>query len=306
MSLQRCLKGILAGALALGIAGCSSTASKPAEPVSVLCPTGAPALATLGLSDTNNVEYVDGQELLLAELSKSDGDYDLIVAPINLGVKAFSQAQAYQLAGVVSWGNLYVVAEDANWNTPETRLALFGEGAVPGLVFNDLYENVEAQTTWYASVSEASQALLSGQADAALLAQPAAAAALNKAQEAGRELAIQADLQSEWQNKYQTQTKGYPQAALFVKKGAENTEVAISEMSAFLENPDAEKIETRIDEIGVERLGVPSAKLIASIWDSLNLHYVQADQAQSEIEQFLALFGISMPEGILADSQNQQ
>ena len=50
MHVRKIGKLLTAAALALGLAACSS---QPAEPVSynVLCPTGAPALATLGAQD---------------------------------------------------------------------------------------------------------------------------------------------------------------------------------------------------------------------------------------------------------------
>lgn len=79
----------------------------------------------------------------------------MIVAPINLGAKVYSQAEAYQLAAVVTWGNLYVVgSQDKAWEDPNNKMALFGENAVPGLVYNDvLADQVKAQTTWYNAVS---------------------------------------------------------------------------------------------------------------------------------------------------------
>ncbi len=172
----------------LGMSACASAPQKEdSEPYSMLCPNGAPALATLGAANVENtvISRVEGTDALLSELAKKDGEYDVIVAPINLGAKVYSQAEAYQLAAVVTWGNIYVVgSQDKAWEDPNNKMALFGENAVPGLVYNDvLADQVKAQTTWYNAVSDAQQALLSNQADLALLAQPAAAATISKAKE---------------------------------------------------------------------------------------------------------------------------
>ena len=85
------------------------------------------------------MEYVEGQDLLVSELSKADSEYDLIVAPINLGVKTWKESQAYQLDSVLKLGNLYIVSQDENWNESGKTIAAFGEKAVPGMVFNSLY-----------------------------------------------------------------------------------------------------------------------------------------------------------------------
>lgn len=66
-------------------------------------------------------------------------------------------------------------------SNPETEVALFGESAIPGMVYNAVEAaQVQAQPSWYPSVAEASQSLLSGQSQSALLAEPAASAAMAK------------------------------------------------------------------------------------------------------------------------------
>lgn len=299
-------KGLAAAAammMAVGFAGCSAQTEK-AESLKVLSPMGAPALAAMNTaaegSDTT-IEYVEGQDVLISELSKEDSEYDIIFAPVNLGVKTWKESGTWQLEGIVTWGNLYVVSPDAEWNNPETRLAAFGEGAVPGMVFNSLFPEVSAQVTWYPSVSEASQALLSGNADAALLAQPAAGAAIAKGQEAGNSYIPAEDLQQDWLDAHDnTGGYGYPQAAVFIKKGTEKTTAkAIETMAAFLDNPSAEDVEAKVNEIGADILGVPSAKMAAATWNAQNIHYLPAKDVASDIQAFLDLFGMQLDESMI-------
>lgn len=304
--IKRAALTALCAAAALAFTGCSSNDAQSSGPVKVLSPMGAPALAAMTMTgDDSDVsaEYVEGQEVLAAELSKKDSEYDIILAPVNLGVKTWKEAGAWQLEGIVTWGNLYIVSENADWNNEQVRLAAFGENAVPGMVFGSLYPEVSAQLTWYPSVSEASQALLSGNADAALLAQPAAGAALAKGKEAGKNFAIQADLQSEWLADHDnTGGFGYPQAAVFIKSGTEKkTEKAIAAMNAFLSDPSAEAIEAKVDEIGAETLGVPSAKMAAATWEGQNLHYLPAKEVKADIQTFLDLFGMQLDESMIVE-----
>ncbi|MDO4663721.1 MAG: hypothetical protein Q4A59_02455 [Erysipelotrichaceae bacterium] len=310
MSIRNGLKWSVSALVALTLAACSSapaasstqtSSTAVSEPVKVLAPTGAPALATLGLGDLAEVDYVDGQDLLVSELSKTDSEYDLIVAPINLGVKTWKESQSYQLDSVLTWGNLYIASQDENWNEAGKTIAVFGEKAVPGMVFNSLYPDVQATVEYYPSVVEASAALLSQKADSALLAQPAAAGALAKGKESGMELSLVSDLQALWSESHESEHKGYPQAALFVKKDqADQYEAALDAMRTYLDSATPETIEADV-EAKVDQLGVPNAKIASATWEQQNLHMVKASEVETEIADFLSLFGIEIPEGIIVE-----
>ena len=100
-----------AALLTLTMAGCGSGQN---EEVNILAPSGAPALGILGAFGNENVadvEIVSGSDVLQSELAKADGEYDIIVAPSNLGMTlAAKGADQYELAAVITWGNLYLVA----------------------------------------------------------------------------------------------------------------------------------------------------------------------------------------------------
>ncbi len=306
MSLRNGLKYTLT-ALLVGstLVGCSTTTntseSTTSATLSVLCPTGAPALASLGLAENGaDIEYVEGQDVLVSELSKPESEYDMIIAPINVGVRTWKEAGEYQLDGVLTWGNLYLVSEISNWNEADQTIALFGEGAVPGMVFSNLYPDLKAQGEYYPSVAEASAALVGGKANTALLAQPAAAGAIAKAKENGTEFFLVEDLQETWQTVHQSEHKGYPQAALFVKKDkATDYSEAIASLKEWIASVDTSTIETAVEKYTADRLGVPNAKLAASTWTQQNIDFVEAKTAQKDIEDFLAIFNIELPEDIV-------
>ncbi|MCF0258855.1 MAG: hypothetical protein HUJ54_03250 [Erysipelotrichaceae bacterium] len=295
MALRSAVKLAAAALLALGLAACSA-APKADEPVKVLAPAGAPALATLGLPETAAVDYVEGQDVLVSELAKKDGEYDIIIAPINLGVKSWEGSKTYKLDGVVTWGNLYLVGQEGT-KPEEGKVAAFGESAVPGLVFKNLNPELAAEAVWYPSVAEASQAILSGQADTALMAQPAAAAAIAKGKENGKNLTVLSDLQKEWQDKEKTAQTGYPQAALFVKESSESkAKGAIAKMADFLKDPTDDQLTAAIEKVTADKLGVPNAQIAVKTWKAQNIHYEKADSVKGDIESFLSKFNIAVPE----------
>ena len=169
--------------------------------IKILSPNGAPALAVLPAAVGGKVDFVDGADALQAAFVNPDGDYDLIVAPSNLGLKLASAGKtAYKMLGVVTWGNLYIVAKTGTDKDPSTweKVAAFGEQSVTGIVFNTVYGNKidSSKITWYNSTAEASAALIAGDADVAMLAEPNATATIAKAKENGLELEIIDDVQS--------------------------------------------------------------------------------------------------------------
>lgn len=301
--MKKAAAALTAAAMTFGIAGCSSASETPKEPVKILAPQGAPALALSGEfgKDNVSVETVEGQDVLVSELAKTDGEYDLIAAPINLGIKSYKEAGAYELAGVLTWGNLYIVSSGEDWNEEGKTIAAFGEGAVPGMVFNSLYPELNAEVVWYPSVAEASAAIQAGQNDAALLAQPAAFGAIASSKDKDQKLEITADLQTEWENAHSSDEKGYPQAALFVKKGTlNNVQPVIDDIQAFLESADDNTVENAIKEAGIENLGIPSEQAAIKTWASQNIHYKSAKEAKDDIDKFLSLFNLSLPDDMIA------
>lgn len=304
MFVQQLKKGISLMAcsfLALGLAACSNTDTSN-EPISILCPTGAPALSLLGTWDLENVsvEYVDGSDILTSELAKEDGEYDIIVAPTNVGAKVYGESESYNLEAVLTWGNLYLVGQEGT-DLSTASIAAFGQNAVPGLVFNQV-ENPSLNVTWYSSVQEAQQALLTNQQQVALLAQPVAAATIAKAKENGKEMTVLQDLQKLWQEKTNSEDAGYPQASLFVKSGEEEkVEAVLDAVEEYIEEADEKTLTSTIDDIGAEVLGVPNTQIAVKTWNAQNIRYVQGNDAKEDIEDFLTVFHMELPDGLIVE-----
>lgn len=265
--------------------------------VHILCPTGAPSLALVGeydqICENGSIDLVDGSDQLIAELSKADSEYDIIIAPINLGAQLIAKGQTdYRLQSVLTWGNLYYVGTSAEALNETGELALFGEGAVPQKIVETVDVKTNLEPHYYSSATLVQQRLISGQVEVGLLAEPLASATVAKAKQSGVDLSIIVDLQEEYGG------SGYPQAAMFVKEGYQNEELFQS-IEEFTEN-DYPELKEKLENIGIEQLGLPSVDITVSSIERQNVHYVTANQCEDEISQFLQLFNITYSSDMLA------
>ena len=83
--------------------------------VKVSAPNGAPALAvaTLAAEDPDSYTFV-AADTIAAEFANKTADF--IIAPINAGAKLYKAGKSdYKLAAVVTWGNLYIASQKAEF-----------------------------------------------------------------------------------------------------------------------------------------------------------------------------------------------
>lgn len=276
--------------------GCSSkkTEVENTRVYSVLAPNGAPAISLLDLvNDTNyDFDFVDGADVIQAEFSK--GDKDFIIAPINLGYKLSQKTGNYELKGVVTWGNLYLISLN-NENIENPKIAAFGEAAVPGKIVNLLVEKkiLNSDITWFPSVQDAATAFLSGEFDEAIVAEPY----LTNLEFQNGELKVIASIQDLY--KEATGLSSYPQAAIFVNsKLVDENSTAIDEFTSRIKNSiedmtnNPEVLDKKLGEVDISMMGFNNKKIILSSYTNLGLKYVDSNDAKEEITSLLKLFEI--------------
>ena len=273
------------------------------ESLSILSPKGAPAISLVPLIQENkdSIEFVDGTDILSAELIK--GEKDMIIAPVNLGAALSKKdSNPYRLYGIVTWGNLYLVSNSDISFVENEPLALFGEQAVPGLVFNSIKNSLDQVfvSTAFNSVTDVQGQLLSKTFNVGLMAEPLVTATIAKAKtlETPLNLSVYKDIQALWQEK--TGFENYPQAAIYIK--ADISADKLKQVEARLElmmaynielNNNSSKLETDITEDLSATLGVPASKILVQAWDRMNVNVVTADENKEAIEAFLELFKLN-------------
>ncbi len=303
-------KIVLVVLVSLLIVGCTPNSKKSIDNdteeviFNVISPKGAPALSILNYASSHedSVDFVDGADLLQAAFLNPTPEYDVIIAPTNLGVKLASMGKTeYKLASVVTWGNLYFVGKSEDALTDPGVLAAFGESSVPGLLLESLKEGITPEIVYYNSVVDVQAALISGKADVALLADPAATATIKKweSMDRGYLLGIIGDVQELVEP--QLGSYGYPQAGVFVRESlyAENpdkVEKFLDRIKNDLGNMTSDDITGYIETLSAETLGVPNSEIVLQTWARMNIKYVDVTEVYRDLENFLKLFQIEVSE----------
>ena len=293
--MKRFIKYLFCLLMLLMLVGCNSNTSS--TNINILCPVGAPALSFVSeyenINKTGKIDFVDGSDQLIAELSKNNSDYDIIVAPINLGAKLIQNKQSdYKIKGIITWGNLYYVGTSDNDLKETGELALFGEGAVPQKIVDTVKISTSLTPKYYQSATLVQQQLLSGNVKVGMLAEPLASATIAKAKQDNLELSIIADLQKSYgQN-------GYPQAAIFIKDGKDYKNLFKS-IDNFTNN-GYEGLKEYLEKIGIDKLSLPSIEITAKSINRQNIHYQDASKCSKQIKDFLKLFNIDFDKSMLA------
>lgn len=294
--MKRIIKYVVVLMMIVSLVGCSQNKKKETS-LTILCPTGAPSLAFVSeydnITKNGRLELVEGSDVITAELVKRDSEYDIIVAPINLGAKLIETKQTdYKIAGVLTWGNLYLVGTNKEELNGSGELSLFGGGSVPEKIMNTVNVQTTLRPTYYNSASLVQQQLLAGNTKVGLLAEPLASATIAKAKQSGLNLNIIMDLQKEYGE------SGYPQAAIFVKDSKKCKDL-LDKVNTFT-NSDYSNLKEYLEQIGIEKLKLPSIEITVESIDRQNIHYKTAKDATEEIDAFLRLFNIPYNDNMLA------
>nr|WP_289642280.1 hypothetical protein [uncultured Dubosiella sp.] len=89
-------------------------------------------------------------------------------------------------------------------------------------------------------------------------------------------------------------------SGIFVKKDSDkNIDALLSGIQTFDEDASEETIVEAVEAAGAENLGLPNAQIAAKTWDAQNIRYVTGPNAKEQVEQFLQLFAIEMPETLI-------
>ena len=278
----------------------SCTACAEGYTMTASAPSGAPALAlaTIAVNQPENFTFV-AAETISAEFASAKADF--IVAPVNAGAKLYKMGKStYKLAGVVSWGNLYIASQKADFQLEDlngAKVVLFGENTINAAVVNyALAQNgITPASVEYLAGAAQTQALLLTDAEAIVVtAEPALTAAKMK------NAAITAYAVNDLY-KAATGYEGYTQAALFVK--AETIENHPEEVKAFIEAVAASCEQATTDVEAVANAAValeilPNVKVATQAIPGCAVRFVSALDAREQIE-FTANIDLSQFGGAL-------
>ena len=298
------------------LAGCSTGTTPTKTPttnkvLTVLAPKGAPAIGVLGYARKNaaQVTTVDGADLLQAALVNPNSEYDVVVAPVNLGAKLISAGKSdYKLAAIITWGNLYIISTDTELKA-DAPMATFGQGAVPEKVFETVKSSLgyTGEVTYFSAVSEVAGQLIAGKYTTGLVAEPVMSEVIAAGKARGVTLYEVSSLQDAW--KETTGNDNYPQAAIFVKQADYDANTKsytnlFSTLRNYTVKATADDVVTDMTNLAandatMDLIGVDAKLISSSTLANLNIKYTPAADAKAEVLAFVKLFGVESLDNVL-------
>ena len=254
--------------------------------VKASAPSGAPALALamLAVENPENYTFV-AAETISAEFA--NGNSDFIIAPLNAGAKLYKMGKStYKLAGVVSWGNLFIASQKEGFTLNDlngANVTLFGENTINASVVKYALEKngiVPASIEYLANAAQTQSLLLTDANAIVVTAEPALTAAKMK------NAAITAYAVNDLY-KAATGYEGYTQAALFVK--AETIANQPEVVKAYIEAVAASCETASTDVAALANAAVtleilPNVKVATNAIPGCSIRFVSALEAKEQVE----------------------
>lgn len=277
----------------------------------IYAPDGAPALSVAKFIDEGE-DFVGGVEVRYNVVAASNigqvmqqSKGDIIIMPVNAASKlyAVNAENPYKMAGVITHGNLYIMAkENLTLNDLKGKVVgVIGQGNVPDLTFRAVLKKngIEYETSdtavsgkvalrYFADASELIPALKTGNMAVGLLPEPAA----NKLVSMESTFKYALDLQE----LYDAETKAYPQAVVMIKNSvltaypelAANFGGKVADAVSWVkENPTkaAEAVNGALAE-GVTP-SLSAANLNATVVDNCKISWQSAADAKAEVQAYI-------------------
>lgn len=252
----------------------------------IVVPNGAPAMAVSGVWAENN-ETVKTIEADTIAVAFGENEADFIIAPVNAGAKLYKAGKStYRLAAVVTWGNL-VFASKTEGFTPEMingkKLVLFGEDTINASVALYILEQkgiVPSETEYLIGASNTQAALLNGEAEIVMTAEPAITAARIK-DETIQSVALN-DLYKDV-----TGYDGFTQAGLFVREETAKEDpdlvmAGLEKIRASVEMCELEPAAVAQNVVAMEIL--PAEPVALKALPGCSIRWMDAAEAREQIE----------------------
>ena len=291
-----------------GSTDCSCIPEYDRSTLSILTPTGAPALAFYNYAGNSKFETNAAPATISGQMAA--GAKDVIVLPTNTGVKAIVDNKApYQLASTITFGNFYIASlnnDDNQVMDENDTILLFQKNNVPDKIFHYVYGDQFNNAIHYAAdVSAVAQAAISGKysdpdtgteyvPNYVMIAEPALTNVMSKK----NTISVYADVQAKYKEKSNDQALF--QASVFIK-----TDVNKLTATSFLESLKKD-IEDAIADPTKLSAGMSQEASAAEVYgvapqmaenvlkknNGMGLGFKYARGNKAAVETFLKLFNI--------------
>lgn len=170
--------------LSFSLIGCNKNKNEDVDDdsavIKVVLPSGTPLMAIGTLLDNPKYEFtiVNGQDPLQAAFLENE--YDLIIAPFNLGAKLYLAGKStYQILSIITTNNTYIMSRTEISDLSELngkKIMTYGTGSSPWIAYKALASkyNLSLEEVSQSSASDVSNLFATGstEADVFLGAEP--------------------------------------------------------------------------------------------------------------------------------------
>ena len=293
--MKKILTVLLGIMVSLSLIACNNS-----EPLTVMAPNGAPALAQLFVQDDQEnytVDIVNGVDPLVAAFGS--GSHDFIFAPTNLGAKLYNSGVEYKFIAAITFGNYYLVSMEDNFTIESLEgkeIVVFGQNATSDIILKYILEenDITATLTYVDSVATANAAFIADNTKIIMSAEPLLSVlALNIS---GFNTI---DLQVEYQEI--TGESSYPQAGVFAK-----TSLSSRQIRNFLNDLEdsVDKINTDLDTTVAKAAELeytfPEAVIRSAIPNS-NIDFITASDVRNDLESYFNII-LTMNGALIGDT----
>ena len=294
------------------LAGCNNTPGK--SDLTIVSPTGAPALAFYDYANASNFETNSVPTNIVAMMATSQKD--VVVLPTNAGMQAIiKNSVPYKIAATITFGNFYIVSmnnDDNQVMDERDNILLFQQNNVPDKLFHYVYGNdLNAGIHYANAVSDAATAIMSGSfidgdesivPNYVMVAEPVLTNVLSKKQT----VSVYANIQEKYKEK--SGNKEIFQASVFISDNTDKnkTKSFLSSLKEDIENAiaDPTKLSAGMNKAGEsaqEIFGVAPvmAETVMRNNNGMGLGFKYAKDNKDAIVNFLGLFNINeVPETV--------
>ena len=283
------------------LCGCRPGQSKEAETsiYSILSYRGTPSLCLLSLGEEYSIKTTNSVDTF--NHAFEEGRFDIIVAPLNVGINGCLKAGKYKLFSVVVFANLNVVSAYENLNGG--TLGACGENMVVGKLMDYIAETDLRgyDYVYYESYDELCMALINGEIDAAVLDE----ISFNRVNdEDENEYYKIDDLRADYE--YHTQYNSLPEYGMFVLNDV--TEKDQANLVSFAKKirsgistykNDKTTFNNVLQNADLTTLGFLDYKLVRESYNYCGIDFVFASSIYDEIESVMSICDIEMDESII-------
>jgi len=261
---------------------------KQTDQIKMIVPYGSTQYAQLYMQDNNDylVDIIQGPDSLVAAFTTNE--YDVIFAPTNLGALMFLSKDNYQLLGVITWGNFYLITvSDSDFNLSfinNKEIILFGQNQTSDIILKYVLSNndIVSSLSYLDSVMSVQSEFILNQNKIYMVAEPIYSNLLHLYPNIKS-----IDLQDEY--KKLSNKDSYPQAGIFIKKDLDSKTInKIKNDLSYSVNQIEEDLLKTANLATKLGFNITLNVLMDSITNS-NIKFVLANDAKEDIVNYFNL-----------------